>query len=1009
MRSRFMFLVIAAVLFAVCWAVLPTPGVDAPGSPKVEPVPHGQDQMPGPALSPAEAVKKMTVPDGFTVELVASEPDIVNPVAMTFDERGRIWITESVEYPRASAGPGKDRIKILEDTHGDGKFDKITTFADGLNIPSGLALGYGGVWVANSPDILFMQDTKGTGKADKKEVVVTGFGRFDTHELPNSLTWGPDGWLYGWNGVFNPAHIQHDGKTFDFTCAMYRINPRTREFQIFAQGTSNPWAITWNGEGDAFASACVIDHLWHITESGYYIRQGGPYPPFTWPAPSIVKQHHQKAAYCGILYFDSDAFPEEYRGKLFMGNIHGSCINVDEIKPAGSTYVGTARPDFLTANDPWFMPVSQKIGPDGCLYILDWYDRYHCYQDAQRDPEGIDRLKGRIYRIRYKNSPRAPKFDLGKESDDQLVERLRSPNIYFRETAQRLLAERATPEVKAKLETLVLDEKEPRKARMQALWARISCGALESGFSEKLLADKDHGVRAWAVRAAGNAGKVDDALRTKITGLVSDPSPDVRLQTTIATPKIGGVNPIPTLLASLQNAGDDSLIPHIVWQNLSPLLEDHADEFVSILEKTDLGKSPPLAALMPRVVERILGRKQTDPALIANLFALLFDAKGLEPDVTRQCLDALTKKLQTGEIAGAQAAALHEKFATILQKALAAKPDSPLYLNAAALAATLKDPIGLGVVREIAASAGRPEGDRLKAINALISARDPAVLDDVGGILSEVKANSEPFRGQVLDALAGLDAPDVAAVVLKAYPAMEPDLQPRAVELLTQRTAWSKALLVAIAAKEIPASALSVNHVRKLLASKDPDVLKQVKANWGTLRTERNPQREKIVADMKDLLTRTKGDPRAGVPVFKKLCAQCHKIYGEGQEVGPDLTHDGRANFDLLLSNVFDPSLVIGVAYQATNVVTVQGRSLTGLLVEDSPKRVVLKLQGGKLETIPRDDVDMLTVSKVSLMPEDVEKQLKPQEIADLFAYLTLDKPPDDPTARKIPGTPNPK
>jgi putative membrane-bound dehydrogenase-like protein len=989
--------VAAAVLFAACWTAWPA-----------EPVPHGQDQMPGPALSPADAIKKMTVPDGFTVELVASEPEIANPVAMTFDERGRIWITESFEYPRASAGKGRDRIKILEDTHGDGKFDKITTFADGLNIPSGLALGYGGVWVANSPDILFMQDTKGTGKADKKEVVVTGFGRYDTHELPNSLTWGPDGWLYGWNGVFNPAHIQHDGKTFDFTCGMFRIHPRTREFQVWAEGTSNPWAITWNGEGDAFASACVIDHLWHITESGYYIRQGGPYPPFTWPAPSIVKHHHQKAAYCGILYFDSDAFPEEYRGKLFMGNIHGSCINVDEIKPAGSTYTSDARPDFLTANDPWFMPVSQKVGPDGCLYVLDWYDRYHCYQDAQRDPDGIDRTKGRIYRIRYKNSPRAPQFDLGKESDDQLVERLRSPNIYFRETAQRLLAERATPDVKAKLETLVLDAEAPRKARMQALWARISCGALDSSFSEKLLDDKDHGIRAWAVRAAGNAGKVDDALRTKITGLVNDPSPDVRLQTTIAAGKISGVDPMPTLLASLANAGDDSLIPHIVWQNLSPLLEDHAGELAAILEKTDLGKSPHLAALMPRIIERILGRKQTDPGLIATLFGVLFDAKGLDAGVTRQCLDALTKKLQTGEIAGAQAAALHEKFASTLQKALAGKSDAPLYLDAAALAATLKDPVGLGVVREIAAASGRPEGDRLKAINALISAHDPAGLDAAGGILSEIKANSEKFRGQMLDALAGLDAPDVAAVVLKAYPEMEPDLQPRAVELLTQRTAWSKSLLAAVATKNVPASALSVNHVRKLMASKDPDVLKQVKAQWGTLRTERNPQREKVVAEMKDLLNRTKGDPRAGVPVFKKLCAQCHKMYGEGQEVGPDLTHDGRADFDLLLSNVFDPSLVIGVAYQATNVVTVQGRSLTGLLVEDSPKRVVLKLQGGKLETIPRDDVDILTISKVSLMPEDVEKQLKPQEIADLFAYLTLDKPPDDPAARKIPGTPNP-
>ncbi len=519
-RSRLFLPVAAAALFAACWAVLPAVA-DKPT--QTEPIPHGQDQMPGPALSPQDAVKKMTVPDGFTVELVASEPDIVNPIAMTFDERGRLWITESLEYPRSSAGPGKDRIKILEDTHGDGKFDKVTVFADGLNIPSGLNLGYGGVWVANSPDILFLQDTKGTGKADKREVVVHGFGRYDTHELPNTLTWGPDGWLYGWNGVFNPAHIQNHGKTFDFTCAMYRINPRTREFQVSAEGTSNPWAIAWNGEGDAFCSACVIDHLWHITESNYYIRQGGPYPPFTWPSESIVKQHHQKAAYCGLLWFDSDAFPEEYRGKLFMGNIHGGCINVDEIRPDGSTYVGTSRPDFLTANDPWFMPVSQKVGPDGCLYILDWYDRYHCYQDAQRDPKGIDRSRGRIYRIRYKNSPRAPKFDLGKESDDQLIGRLRSPNVYFRETAQRLLAERDTPEIEAKLEKVVLDENESRKTRMQALWTRISCGPLETDFEQKLLAHKDPGFRAWAVRAAGNAGKVDDAVRAKIVGLAQRP------------------------------------------------------------------------------------------------------------------------------------------------------------------------------------------------------------------------------------------------------------------------------------------------------------------------------------------------------------------------------------------------------------------------------------------------------------------------------------------------------
>ncbi len=387
----------------------------------------------------------MSVPEGFAVELVAAEPDIINPVAMTFDERGRIWITESLEYPRQSPGPGRDRVKVLEDTDGDGRADRFTIFAEGLNIPSGIAVGYGGVWVANAPDILFLRDTDGDGRADQREVVVTGFGRDDTHELPNSLTWGPDGWLYGLNGVFNRSVVEQRGRRFDFTCALFRIHPRTREFQLFAQGTSNPWGVAWNTDGSAFVSACVIDHLWHLSETGYYIRQGGPYPPHTWPMHSIVAHKHQKAAYCGIHFFDSDAYPSEYRQRLYMGNIHGGAINVDTLTRDGSTWHGESAPDFLVAHDAWFMPVVQKTGPDGSLYVLDWYDRYHCYQDARRDPDGIDRGKGRLYRVRYRDTPRAPRFDLAAESDAALIERLKSPNVYYRDLAQRLLAERARP------------------------------------------------------------------------------------------------------------------------------------------------------------------------------------------------------------------------------------------------------------------------------------------------------------------------------------------------------------------------------------------------------------------------------------------------------------------------------------------------------------------------------------------------------------------------------------
>jgi putative membrane-bound dehydrogenase-like protein len=584
-------------------------------APKKEVIPHAQDKPPGPALSPEEALAKMKVPEGFTVELVAAEPDVVNPVAMTIDERGRFWITESFEYPRHSAGPGRDRIKILEDTDADGKAEKVTIFADDLNIPSGIAVGHGGVWVANAPDILFMQDTDGDGKADEREVVVTGFGRHDTHELPNSLTWGPDGWLYGLNGVFNPAEIKQNGKEFKFTCAMFRIHPKTREFQVFCEGTSNPWGIAFDDEGSAFVSACVIDHLWHLTETGYYHRQGGPYPQFTWKLESIVSHKHQKAAYCGITYFDSDAYPEKYRGKLYMGNIHGSCINVDRIARAGSTYQAEPEKDFLSANDAWFMPVVQKTGPDGSLYILDWYDRYHCYQDANRDPNGIDRAKGRLYRVRYKDTERAKPFNLAEHSDRFLVNSLGDPNVLIRDLAQRLLVERIHADniqegLREQLQDVVLNSDKSAKARMHSLWVLISSGPLDAEFYKKLAEHENSQYRAWAIRAAGNQGMVSEDIRNLVVKAADDKSPDVKLQVAIAARKIEGIDAMPLLIKVLATCGNDKLIPNIVWQNLHPMLEKDGDRFMKLAKEYDLKKTPNLAKLMPRVTDRLLARKK---------------------------------------------------------------------------------------------------------------------------------------------------------------------------------------------------------------------------------------------------------------------------------------------------------------------------------------------------------------------------------------------------------------
>ena len=976
-------------------------------------IPHGQDRPPGPPLLPAEAIARMKVPDGFHVELVAAEPDLVNPVAMTFDERGRIWVTESLEYPRHSAGPGRDRIKILEDTDGDGKIDKVTVFANGLNIPSGIAVGHGGVWVANSPDILFLQDTDGDGKADRREVVVTGFGRDDTHELPNSLTWGPDGWLYGLNGVFNQAHVRSGDHDYNFTCAMFRINPRTRRFELFCEGTSNPWGIAWDDMGSAFVSACVIDHLWHLAETGYYHRQGGPYPPFTWQIGSIASFKHQKAAYCGLHYFDSDEYPPEFRRRLYMGNIHGGCINVDTLSRDGSTYSSEPAPDFLTANDAWFMPVSQQTGPDGCLYILDWYDRYHCYQDAGRDPAGIDRLKGRLYRVRYKQTPRVWGFDLGKETDDALLARLKTaPNNYFRSTIVRLLCERRNPATRPKLEKLVLDPALELKVRMRALSALAGSDAVGDEFLASLGLNSEPALRAWGVRLAGNietqtahergTPHVSAAVRKHVLAAAHDPSPDVRLQAAIAARKVEGIDPIAMLIDALSHSGDDRLIPHIVWNNLQPLMEDHGAAIAGKLADVNFERNPICSEFVPRTLERLLAAHALDGAALDAIFHLALRAQ--RPNVSRRCVQVLAEKIQTRELSGSRLEFVKQSLHSTIASVLSGPHQQPLYVDIALLAASWRDAEGIDAARELAADPKASERQRIAAVDALASVNDASILVPVEAMLGVRQSWSPGFRARLITAMARLDATQVAELILAHYDRLDADERPVAIQVLTQRLAWSKLLLAAIAAGRLPAHDLNLSQARKLLAFGDKQLIDEVHARWGHIRDARDPQREVVITRMRTLIRRNRGDAAEGEKVFKRVCAQCHKIHGQGNDVGPEITLNGRSSFEQLLSNVFDPNLVIGAAYRAVVVVTKEGRVLTGLLAEDNPRRVVLKMQGGKIETVPRDDVDTVRISNISLMPEQIENQMKPQEIVDLFTFLSYDKHPSDPTARQLLG-----
>ncbi len=992
-----------ALALAACFSAQ---GFQARGS---DVVPYNQDEPPGPRLSPDEAIRTMTVHAGFSVELVAAEPDIVNPVAMTFDERGRIWITESLEYPRLDAGEGRDRVKVLEDTDGDGRAERVSIFAEGLNIPSGIAVGHGGVWVANAPDILLLKDTDGDGRADRREVVVSGFGREDVHELPNSLTWGPDGWLYGLNGVFNSSTITSGDRKIEFTCACWRIDPRSRRFELFAEGTSNPWGIALDDEGSLFVSACVIDHLWHLAETGYYHRQGGPYPPFTWKLGSIVDHRHQKAAYCGLHYFDSPAFPEKFRRRLYMGNIHGGAINVDRLERRGATYVAHGEPDFLVAHDTWFMPVSVKTGPDGCLYILDWYDRYHCYQDARRDPEGIDRQNGRLYRVRYGKAPRAKPFDLARDSDEALVRRLSDGNVYFRDLAQRLLSERAAASARRLLESVVLGDPTQKVARMHALWALIGTGSLEPDFHEHLLRSPDASLRAWGVRAAGNFGHVAPRLREAIVGLVDDPAPDVRLQVAVAARKLGLDSPVPLLVQIASRSGNDALVPAIVWQNLHPLLESEASSFLDSVARLDDVQRRALGALYPRVVDRLAANDRGGAEPIVSLVTMLLDRQDVSAG---ECLQLLAEKVQNREISPVELASLRGQLLPVLEDRLERpRPFSnSLHWDAAFLAASWKSPRGQEIARDLLVSphANNLASDeqRVRAVEALIAASDASALDLVLEILTSTDGHSMRLRGALLGPLGRLEDVRVAEALLATFGRLDPELQGPVVELLTQRTAWSSALVAAIGEGKIPTTALNVNQVRKLRARGDADLNAALAAHWGKLRDERNPQREQVIAETRDLLSRSSGNPHAGAAVFKKVCAQCHKMYGEGQDVGPDITTNGRASYEQLLSNVMDPSLVVGVAYEAHTLVTTDGRVLTGLVVERNGERVVLKQQGGKVDVIPQGEIEELRESPLSMMPEDLEKQISQQEMVDLFAYLVLDRPPHDPQAKRLPGSP---
>ena len=573
-----------------------------------------------PFLKPAEAVAKMSIPDGFDVSVFASEPDIGEPIAFCFDDRGRMWVAENFNYQtrRQHTDDQVSRIQILEDTDGDGIFDKKKTFTDKLTFTSGLACGFGGVFVGSPPNLAFIPDADGDDVPDgPPQILLDGWGIRDRHETLNSFIWGPDGWLYGCHGVFTHSNVGKPGtseKNRQFIDGgIWRYHPTGKTFEIFARGLSNPWGFDFNDHGQGFATCCVIPHLFHVVQGGTYHKQSRPHVnPHVYDDIKTIRDHTHLSAHGGARFYLADAFPKQYRDRLFMCNIHEHAVLTDVMEPSGSSFIGKHGDDFMPTNDLAWVGFSVEIGPEGGIYILDWHDQDVC-GNAVKFPNS-----GRVYRIMPKGGKAETQPNLRAMSDAELVELQMHANDWYVRQARTLLQYRASSGklnlslVHSKLNVMFgMVPDAPKKLR--ALWSLQVTGGLSRDRLAELLTHNSEHVRAWAIQflcdpsginafqPEQNSGwKLEAGVLQQLADMArTDPSPIVRLYLASAIQRLPFAERWSILEGLVSHAEDvnDNNLPRMYWFALEPMVPKHRRKS---LELVVAGKIPALQEFVAR-------------------------------------------------------------------------------------------------------------------------------------------------------------------------------------------------------------------------------------------------------------------------------------------------------------------------------------------------------------------------------------------------------------------------
>jgi putative heme-binding domain-containing protein len=952
-------------------------------------------------LSPAESMKLFTVAPDLELEQVLAEPIVAQPRHLSFDERGRLWVVQYLQYPYPAGlkvvsrdtywrvvydkvppppprhFPGRDKITIHEDTDGDGTFDKHRTFVEGLSIVTSCARGRDGVWVLNPPYLLFYPDRNEDDVPDgPPEVHLEGFGIEDTHSVANSLRWGPDGWLYGAQGSTVGGNVRRPGSTEPPVVSMgqniWRYHPGIRRFEIFAEGGGNAQGLEIDSMGRIFSGYNGGDTRgFHYVQGGYY-RKGfekhGPLSnPYTFGFLEPMRHHRVERFTHALVIYEDNALPPAYRGKLFGVEPLQGRIVLSEVLPDGSTLRTRDVGHPVTSADPWFRPVEITVGPDGAVYIADFYDGEISHREHFMGR--IDRTNGRVYRLKAKGAAPVPPRDLGRMHRTELIDVLSVGNRWERQTALRLLVDRKGPDTGIDLRIA----RNNARTSLQTLninWALSVCEGADAG----LIGYADPHVRLWNVRLLCEEGADPQMLRRLAAVAQDEPDALVRSQLASSARRLPASLGLP-IVRRLLNYADDVADPHLpllLWWAIEAKVGTDPDAVLALFDETPVWDLP---LVKEHILERIM-RRFAATGRRADLLAcarLLRRSPG--PDHAARLMKGFEEAFKGRSLAG---------LPDELIEALGSRGSTLLGVRRGL-------PEAVAEALRLTADPAADRALRLQLVAVFGEVRQPSCVPVLLALLKDDP--DDAIRRAALASLQRYDDPTVGAEVVQRYGGLSEDSRAVALTLLASRPAWTAALLDAIDAGRIDPRTVPIDVVRKLSLHRERGIQERVAKRWGALpglnTLEANRQIERLLG----VLRAGRGDPYRGKPIFTARCAKCHTLFDSGGAIGPNLTSYQRDDLEALLLAVVNPSAEIREGYETVRALAKDGRRVDGFVLERDPNVLILRGADGQNVTLAADEIESTQLAPLSLMPEGLLGGLGDQEIVDLFAYLRTAQP----------------